>query len=201
MKCYNDFIVQVPKKYRDTIKTPSGVEIFVDSRWNLKDTVNTVLDIHELPMNYNGPIKKGDTVFVDATIFMEQIYQKGGKQENLYLIDRKTFSYRLKPNFIIAYKPKGSNDWIGHGQNVLVKRIKEQKDRIGSILLPKVDNETRVGKGVLVLCNSDTEQLGISKGDQIYFNNFTAIDVKLDNEWLTQLRNKDLMAVTLKDVA
>lgn len=148
-----------------------------------------------------GPLKKGDTVFVDATIFMEQIYQKGGKQENLYIIDRKNFKYRLKQNFIIAYKSKGSDKWIGYGNNVLVKRITEHKEKIGSIFVPNTNEEPKAGKGRIVVCNPTTYDLGLDVGDEIYFKNFTAIDVKLEDEWFTQVRNKDLMAVIIKDAA
>jgi co-chaperonin GroES (HSP10) len=201
MKCYSDFIVQVPKKYRDTIKTESGVELFVDSRWNLKDTVNTIMEIHELPFDYDGPIKKGDTVFVDATIFMEQIYQKGGKQENIYLIDRKTFSYKLKPNFIIAYKPKDIVTWTAYGENVLIQPIKETKEKIGSILLPQFKEDSRVAKGKVFLANPETESIGVDLEQEVYYNNYVAIDVKFNDQWLIWVRNKDLLATIQKDAA
>ena len=83
-----DFIVQINEKYSDKFHTNSGVAIYGDRRFNAKELANTVVKVRELPLNYTGPIKKGSRLLIDPTVVLNQMYQKGGEQENTKFLDR-----------------------------------------------------------------------------------------------------------------
>ena len=194
MRGLNDFIVHIPEKYRPTYKTESGLELHADRRWSLKKVANTVIQVLETPLNYNGPIKKGCNLFIDPTVLMSQIYPKTGEQENLYVVDREKSLYRIRPEFVIAYSMGAGTQWIGFENNILLDRIYEGAASFSSssiISIPKGNIMVR-GRATILIPNENND---FQEGQLAFFNEEMAIDVYLGDVPLIWLRVKDIQAV------
>lgn len=199
MRGIRDFIIEVKAKNNDTITTKNGVKIHVDKRWNQKETANTVAKVVELPFGYEGPIKKGYNLFIDPTIFFEQIYTKGGKQSSPNLIDAKKGLYKIPHSMIICYSEGEGTMWNGNNDNVIVYKFIEEKEeeplkKIGSIIIPNTSHkEVSAPKYRVLIANDSLE--GVVSGDEIIINNEMAVDVFLRGEKYSWIRNKDILAV------
>ena len=65
MQAHKDFIVHIPERYREGIKTESGVEIKLDKNFSGKEAANNVFEVINVPVDYKGKIKPGYRLLVD----------------------------------------------------------------------------------------------------------------------------------------
>lgn len=203
MKGIKEFIVHIPEKYSKTFKTESGFELEADRRFSLKLVANTVIEVVELPFNYDGPIKPGDTLFVDVTVLTYQAYVKGGEQENRNIIDRDNNLYKIHPSMILMYKPSGG-EWIAHNDNVLLERVPCKTQEIKSSLIYTPDSSIKKfekGKGSIAFINNQLEVQGLKLDDVVYLKNGLLVDVWFNNKQYMWTKNKYLIAVEIKKAA
>lgn len=201
MKLVKHFVVHIPNLHNQKTVSDSGFELHQDRRWNTKETANTVIDVLETPLNYKGDIKKGDQIFVDATLILQAINVKGFENENNYLIDREKQLYRVDPNFIIAYKLKGVKDWIGFEDNLLCKKVVTQKkneDKVlkSGIIIPGIIERSEDRLEVVII-NKNISIQGVKKLDNVISKKLMEVDVWLNKAPLVWLRNKDVLAIKL----
>lgn len=200
MKGLNHFVVHIPKKWSDSYKTESGLELYADRRWSLKEVGNTVVKIVETPLNYTGPIQNGFELFIDINTLSQQSYVIGGELENQHLIDRKNKLYKIDNSLIIAYRKDKNSGWIGFGDTVLCSKIKESKENVTSNLIYVPGNHVEKvveGKYVLKILNETVEELGVTIGDTIYVEKNLFIDVRLEDEQLVRIRTRDILGVAV----
>ena len=84
---------------------------------------------------------------------------------------------------------------------VLVKRVEEQEQRIGGIIIPDTAKEKpqrgevlAVGNGK-ILENGTKLALDVKVGDKILFGKYSGTDIKLDGEEVLILREDEVLAV------
>lgn len=204
MKGYKDFIVHVPSKDDGEIKTKSGVVIYADPRYSKKHTANNVFEVVETPHNYDGPIRKGCRLLVDPTLMMEMMYQKTGKQDNIYLIDREKSHYKVEPGLIVAWSKGEGTVFNGFRNNLIVEIVeKEYKEvKMHGIIVPDIakrKDPNCIAK--IIVLNEHAKELGLSYEDEVYINKQMAIDIKMPLGKATWIRTKDVLAIKLKETA
>lgn len=59
MKSISRFIVSIPKKIQDTITTDSGLELYVDNRFNEFEHRSTSGEVVSSPLRYDTGVKEG----------------------------------------------------------------------------------------------------------------------------------------------
>lgn len=199
MKGLNHFIVSIPKKYKDTYVTESGLELYADRRWSLEKVGNTVVEVLEIPLNYDGPISTGDLLFLDIDTLARQKYVKGGELESQHLIDREKNLYKIDASLILAYKFKDGGEWLGFGENVLCDKVKEKKEPTSNLIILPTDNKEEVVKNKLkvAVLNNDIKEQGVCIGDVVYVKPTVIIDVWLENKLYTRVRNRDVLGVAI----
>jgi chaperonin GroES len=85
--------------------------------------------------------------------------------------------------------------------NVLVKRVSEESDKIGSIFVPDSAKEkpqqaevVAVGNGKL-LEDGTRATMGVAPGERILFGKYSGSDVKVDGSTYLILREDEILAV------
>lgn len=198
MKGYKDFIIQLSEKWSDKFKTESGLELYADRRFSIKRLANTVVEVKEIPVNYMGTIKQGDTIFIDPTVVMNQSYVKMGEQENINLIDRDKKLYKVDPSLIIMHRPKGG-EWIGYGENLLMNRIKvEEKKSSSLIIMPSTENKFEDGKAIVEFSNPQLMSEDVYKDSVVLFKSKYAVDCWFFDKQYLWTKNRFLLA-TVKE--
>lgn len=196
MKGLKDFVVHISERYKDTYKTEGGLELYADRRWSAKELANTIVEVVETPLNYDGPIKKGCNLFIDPTVIFNQMYQKTGEQENINLLDRDEKLYKVEPEMIIAYLVEKGGYWKGYGKNFLAERIVEEQEEVKSslIIMPESKPKEVKGKVKAFILNEFLEEQGIEFGDELFVKEFSYVDVKLRNKKLVWYHSSDALA-------
>ena len=84
---------------------------------------------------------------------------------------------------------------------VIVKRLEEERNSAGGIVIPDTAAEkpvqgkvVAVGKGK-ILENGNVRPLDVKVGDKILFGKYCGTEVKVDGEDLVVMREEDVMAV------
>ena len=190
MRGYHDFIVHIPEKYAPTFKTESGFEVHADRRYSLKMVANTVVEVLETPFGYGGPVSRGDRVFIDPSVLMQQLFTKGGEAANIHEIDRKNGLYKVDPKMLLAHETV--EGWIGLNGNTFVKRLpmpKLQSDHLEVVDFQKTGiNEDVARRGeVIVPPHGEDHEI-------VWFRNLYSVDIWMDGMELVWIREKDLLA-------
>ena len=63
MKTLDLFVVELEKQINDTIKTDSGLELYVDSKWNEFKHRVTEGPVVASPLKHDPGVKEGDTLY------------------------------------------------------------------------------------------------------------------------------------------
>lgn len=196
MRGFKDFVVHISKRYSETFKTDSGLELYGDRRWSAKELANTVVEVVETPLNYEGPIKKGSSLFIDPTVIFNQMYEKTGEQENINLLDRDEKLYKVEPEMIIAYLVEDGGYWKGFGKHFLAERIVEEQEETKSslIIMPESKPKEVRGRVKAFILNDFLREQGIEHGDEIYVDEHSPIDVKLGDVKLVWYNSNEALA-------
>lgn len=103
MKTLDIFVVELEKQFNDTIKTDSGLELYVDNRFNEFEHRVTEGPVVCSPLKYNTGVEEGDTLYFHHLVVINEGQVLTGN-DNHYLV-------RYDPNHTInnqaiAYKVK-----------------------------------------------------------------------------------------------
>ena len=74
MKPLEIFVVELEKQINDTIKTESGLELYVDSKWNEFKFRVTEGPVVAPPLKYDTGVKAGDTLYFHHLVVTDARY-------------------------------------------------------------------------------------------------------------------------------
>lgn len=196
MRGVRHFVIHVPETHNEVIETESGVVLYADKRHSENETINTVFQIVETPLNYEGPIKKGWWILVDPTMIFEQTFENSGTQTNEYLLDKEKCLYKVDPSLIVCFRKSGNDQWQGFNENVICERLQAEKkdyEKIGSLYVPekKIPKSVK-GQMVVVVGNENLDEVG--PGDIVFVKELLSIPIKIEGKSYQWLRNKDVLA-------
>lgn len=156
---YCFIVTPVDDRRYDNIKEISGINFITSVSEEDHTASNRFAIVVETPINYNGPIKKGDTLLVHHNVF--KFYndmkgrQKSGRsylKDNLFLVDNDQF-----------FMYKQNNKWNAWGKYCFVKPVPIKESYIF-----KPGGEEPLF-GVMKYINQELLDLGVKEGDQVSF--------------------------------
>lgn len=191
MKGLQSFIIKTDREYNEKIKLGS-VEIYADKRFSQNRLVNHIAEVVEEPLLLETPIKKGDKVFLDMSVYLRYVSADYGEYENNYTIDKKKGIYKITEDLIYLYKR--DNQWVGYKDNLFVREITKNKNDeiINGIIHLGMKNEKR--RFVVEYINEELKQQGISVGDEVIVNEEMLLPLFYNQEKIFHLNNKDVYA-------
>ena len=130
MKTYNLFIVKLDKTMNDTIKTDSGLELYIDTRFDEFENRVTEGPVVAIPFKYNTGVKEGDTLYFHHLVVMNEGQVLTG-EDNTYMV--RYDPEHIVNNQAIAYKCKddGTGFYIEQEGNQVLNShegFKENRD-------------------------------------------------------------------------
>jgi hypothetical protein len=161
MKSPDQFIVRAAnnKRYNNTQEI-GGVDFVVSASQEDHKFSNREAIVIETPLEYKGPIKKGDILLVHHNVFKfyHDMYgrQKSGKsffKDDIFLIDKEQF---------FLYKHK--DEWNAYDRYCFVEPVKALKN-----LSIDKSCEYEPLMGIMKYPNDYLTSQGVNKGDKISF--------------------------------
>jgi co-chaperonin GroES (HSP10) len=193
MQGFNEFIIEVGKAFRDTVKHGS-LELYIEYSHRQQEQSNRYGKVISLPMKEQTDIEVGAEVIIDPTVLFEQVYQ-GKLQESRFLVDAEKGWYRVTADMIILYKNPNQERYFGHRFNLFGTPIKtELKQTASGIVLTKALNQTENMIEVAYANKDLIEKEGINVGDRVHHVPNRTWMFELEGKQYLYLRNMDLLA-------
>lgn len=198
MKGTKDFIIQLKDPYSETFKTEGGLELYGNVDFTTERQSNRVAKVIGLPALFETVIKEGYEVLIDASPLYRQIYN-GVKQWYQNVVDEDKEIFHLDKELIICYRKDKNSDWIGFGENNLVKPILEDAHVVKTSLILPANVSQKKFTGRVTMTNSNTEinELGVTNGDTLFINILGGVKYWLAGEEFWWIRNRDIRAIDL----
>ena len=191
MKTFDLFIVELEKTTNDTMTTDSGLELYVDTKWNEFEHRVTEGPVVVAPSKYSTGVEAGDTLY-----FHHLVVMNGGAiltgSDNHYIV-------RYDPNHTvnnqaIAHKNKDGEIKPLAGWTLL-KPVADPED-VGEAFIEIVElEESDKTRGQVAFETEYTDELGISAGDIVGFKKNMDYRIKIDGQEYYRVRAEDLMYV------
>lgn len=165
------------KRY-DNIRKYGDVDFIVSASQEDHKFSNRYAEVVSVPVQYDGPIKTGDTLIVHHNVF--KFYydmhgrQKSGKSffhDDLFFLDEDQF---------FMYK-SGEGEWKTHSKYCFVKpgKVREKFIKDGS-------SEEQLF-GTIRYSNDELNKLGLKEGDEVVYEPEVEYEFYIDGERLYRL--------------
>lgn len=180
MKTFDLFVVELEKQINDTITTSSGLELYVDNRFNqFKHRVNAG-PLVAVPFKYDTGAQPGDTLYFHHLVVLNEGQVLTG-HENHYLVRYCPPDISVVNNQAIAYKSKDTGEVHPLGGWVVLSTLEEEKEPESELIEVVKLKEEVVTKGVVAFESEKTKELGIFPGDVVGFKKNMDYRFKIDD--------------------
>lgn len=181
---YNFIVKPLNDRRYDNVKKIGGTDFITSASEEDHVASNRQAKVVATPIDYEGPIKVGDTLLVHHNVF--KYYndikgrQKSGRnflKDNLFLVDNEQF---------FLYKSNG--EWMAHSKYCFIKPIKPKDSYI-----LKDGEEPLIG--VVKYINQELLDLGVRAGDEISFTPDSEYAFTVDDEKLYRMFTNNITMV------
>ena len=185
------FIVELDKPINDTITTKGGVELFIDTRFEMGEFNNRVTDgpVIATPAKYKTSVKVGDTLYFHHLVVMQGGQKLTGVEDSYFV---KFDPKHAVNNQAIAYKNKKGKITPLDGWSLLLPVEEEVEETQIEVVSFKEKLPT---KGRVAFDSKDLKAVGVKKGDVVCFKENRDYRIKIDGTEYYRTRVEDLMYV------
>lgn len=164
------------KRYNNT-KDIGGIEFITSTSEEDHKFSNRYAEVIEVPIDYEGPIRKGDTLLVHHNVF--KFYndikgvQRSGKsffKDDLFFVDDEQF-----------FMYKQEEEWYAYDRYCFVKPVPITE----SYIFKPFSEEPLIGE--MVYPNGYLHDRGIKKGDRVCFRPDSEYEFDIDGEKLYRM--------------
>jgi co-chaperonin GroES (HSP10) len=192
MKTLDLFVVEIEKLVNDTITTDSGLELYIDNRFNEFKNRTTEAVVVSAPLKYNTGVKAGDTLYFHHLVVVNDGQPLTG-EDNHYLV-------RFDPtatinNQAIAYKCQETGRVRPLAGWSLLEGVEEKKEKQSDVIEVVTLKESPVTKGMVAFTAPWVDELGLKVGDVVGFAKNMDYRIKIDGKEYYRTRAEDLLYV------
>lgn len=192
MKTFDLFVVEIKKRINDTIKTESGLELYIDNRFDEFKNRTTEAPVIAVPFKYDTGVEVGDTLYFHHLVVINDGQPLTG-EDNHYLV-------RFDPdhtvnNQAIAYKSAKTGDIHPLAGWSLLERVEEREEKQSDIIDVVKLKDSPVTKGKVSFTPPWVEELGLEVGDVVGFGKNMDYRITIEDKEYYRVRAEDLMYV------
>jgi len=186
MKSIYQFIVEPINKTRyNNTKKIGGIDFIVNTSEEEVSAANRQAKVIETPLNYCGPIEKGDILLVHHNVFKFYNDMRGRRQsgksffkDNLFLVDLDQF-FAFKKN----------DKWYGYDRYCFLKPTPKHD----SYIFKPFTNEPLVGEVVII--NKGLTEQGVKVGDKVCYKPNQEYEFEVDGQKLWRMYDHSITMV------
>ena len=176
MKALEAFIVELKNNVNDTITTDSGLELYVDTRFNEFDYRVNEGPIHNPPARYETGAKPGDTLYFHHHVVLDKGQIMPG-EEDKYLVFYN--EQQASANQAIAYKDQETGEIHQLFGWTLLEPYEEEEKKDSEIIEVVKLKQSPVTKGKVAF---GVKEVGLEKGDVVGFKKNRDYRIKIDGK-------------------
>ena len=193
MKTLDLFVVELEKQLNDTMTTKSGLELYVDTRFNEFDHRVTEGPVVSPPIKHNTGVEPGDTLYFHHLVVLNEGQALTG-HENHYLV-RYDPDHTIN-NQAIGYKSSKSGHIHPLAGWALLEPVEQEELKTKSDVIEVVELKKALPtKGRVAFEAPWLEELGLKQGDVVGFKQNRDYRIKIDDKEYYRTRKEDLLYV------
>lgn len=192
------FIVELDKPINDTISTSSGIELYIDTRFEGGEFAYRVTDgpVIATPAKYDTGVEVGDTLYFHHLVVMQEGQKLTGNDKSYFVKYDPEFAVN---NQAIAYKSKKTGEIKCLGGWTLLEPVEEESETSDLIDIVELKEVLPTKGRVVYTCGDGTcDDVGIRPGDVVGFKQNRDYRIKIDGKEYYRTRTEDLMYVEEK---
>jgi len=179
MRTFDLFVVELEKRLNDTITTDSGLELYIDTRFNEFERRVTEGPVVAVPFKHDTGVEVGDTLYFHHLVVVNDGQPLTG-EDNHYLV-------RFDPehtvnNQAIAYKSAKTGEIHPLAGWSLLEGVEEHEEKESDIIEVVKLKEKPVTKGMVAFQAPWVEELGLKVGDVVGFKKNMDYRIKIDGK-------------------
>ena len=193
MKTLDIFVVELKKQFNDTIKTDSGLELYLDSKFNEFEHRVTEGPVVCSPVKHKTGVIRGDTLYFHHLVVINEGQVLTGNKDH-YLV-RYDPEHTIN-NQAIAYKSKKTGEVSPLMGWALLEFVEQEELEIKSDLIKVVDNKEKLPtKGRVAFDSPWLKSVGVKKDDIVGFKQNRDYRITIEGKEYYRTRAEDLMYV------
>ena len=192
MKTFNLFVVKLEKKLNDSITTESGLELYIDTRFNEFENRITEGPVVAVPFKYDTGVEVGDTLYFHHLVVVNDGQPLTGEDDH-YLV-RYDPDHTIN-NQAIAYKSAKTGRVHPLAGWALLEGVEEPEEKESSIIDVVKLKDKPVTKGMVAFTPPWVEVLGLKIGDIVGFRKNIDYRISIEGTEYYRIRSEDLMYV------
>jgi len=166
MKPLDLFVVHIDNQVQDTIKTASGFELYVDTKFDEFKHRTTEAEVVAVPCKYETGVKAGDTLYFHHLVVLNDGQPLTGEDKNYIVKYSPDITIN---NQAIAFKSKETGEVSPLCGWALLEPCEEDISEPDSEIEIVKLKEDPVLKGVVSFDTKALGELGVQKGDTVGF--------------------------------
>lgn len=192
MRTLDFFVVDIPKRLNDTIRTQGGLELFVDTKFDEFSHRITEGEVVASPERYDIEVSSGDTLYFHHLVVVNDGQPLTGVENHYIVKCDKQFTLN---NQAFAYKCRktgGIHPLFGW---TLLEAVDQEDEPASEIIeIVKIEEDpVRIGR-VSFDCD-ELAELGVKKGDVVGFAKDMDYRIQIDDKEYYRVRAEDLLYV------
>lgn len=192
MKTLDLFVVELEKQIEDTIKTDSGLELYIDTRFNEFQYRVTEGPVVASPLKHNTGVKEGDTLYFHHLVVLNEGQTLTGNDKH-YIVQYDP--HITVNNQAIAYKDRDSGEIKPLAGWSLMEPIEEEVKEDNSTIISVSLKESPVKKARIAFDAPWIQEMGVKKGDVIGLPKNRDYEIKIDGKKYFRVRTDDFLYV------
>lgn len=185
MKPLNNFIIELPKKFKDTIEV-GGKTLYLASKFDEFGNRITSGTIVAVPERLNTGAKVGDVLYFHHHVVMNPVFDM---QDGNYLVMYDPAG--KYSNHAIAYKNESGLHMLGDW--VLLREIKEQEVKSSVLIINQ--EEKRQPKGIVAYNHPKLKEENISIGSIVGYGKNADYEIEVEGEVLLRMLIEEILYV------
>ena len=193
MKTFNFFVVELKQLINDTIKTDSGLELYIDTRFEMGEFEYRITEgpVVAAPFKYDTGVEPGDTLYFHHLVVMQGGQPLTGDDDH-YIVKYDPEAINSQA---IAFKSKDTGEIKTLGGWTLLEAVEEEEEITSDLIETVALKEKLPTKGRLVYGNEETEYMGLNPGDVVGFAKNRDYRIKIEGKEYYRTRAEDLLYV------
>tara|TARA_R110001606_G_scaffold379744_1_gene539934 strand:- start:469 stop:1053 length:585 start_codon:yes stop_codon:yes gene_type:complete len=190
MKTFDLFVVELKKLISDTVTTNSGLELYIDNKFDEFKNRITEGPVVAAPFKYNTGVKPGDTLYFHHLVVLNEGQILTGEHDH-YIV-RYDADHTIN-NQAIAYKDQHTGDIHPLAGWSLLEPVEEEEVQESDVIkLVKLDEKLPT-KGKVAFTSPWVEEIGLEVGDIVGFKENRDYRITIDGQEYYRTRVEDLM--------
>jgi co-chaperonin GroES (HSP10) len=195
MKTLYSFVVELEKQINDTITTKSGLELYIDTRFEGSEFEHRVTEgpVVSTPAKYDTGVEVGDTLYFHHLVVLNEGQALTGDDKHYIVMYDEDHTIN---NQAIAYKSRKSGHIYTLGGWSLLEFVEQPELHDSSDSIDIVSLKEKLPtKGRVCFDAPWLKEMGVEAGDIVGFKQNRDYRIEIDGKEYYRTRAEDLMYV------